>query len=63
MPNAFIISRKGKRIRNETIYTKSKIIKIQLIEFDGKLYWIKRVNGIMKDFMEVTPNAKKTIME
>ena len=52
---AFIISRKGKRVREEIIYNSTKIIKIQLIKFEDRLFWIKRVNGLIKDFVEVTP--------
>lgn len=63
MPSAFIVCRKGNKIKNEVIYTKSKIVKIQLIELNGNIYWIKRVNGIIKDFTEVTSNAKETSLE
>lgn len=63
MPSAFIVCRKGNKIKNEIIYTKSKVIKIQLIELDGRIYWLKRINGIIKDFMEVIPNAKEITME
>ena len=63
MPSAFIVSRKGRKLKEEIIYTKTKIIKIQLFEYGNKIYWMKRINGIIKDFMEVMFNAKETNME
>lgn len=63
IPSPFVVSRKGRKICDETINNKTKIIRIQLIEFNNRLYWIKRINGIIKDFMEVTPNAKEIIVE
>lgn len=63
IPSPFVVSRKGRKICDETIHSKTRIIRIQLIELNNRLYWIKRINGIIKDFMEVTPNAKEIIVE
>ncbi len=55
--NYFIIEKKGNKIKDELIYNEGQFIRIKLIEFNNKIYWIKKVNGIIKDFMEVGINA------
>ena len=59
----FIIVRKGKKIRDEKIYNEGQFVRILLIEFNNKIYWIKKINGIVKDFLEVDPNAKEIRMD
>lgn len=55
--NPFIICRKGKRIKDEMIYNEGQFVRIILLEFNNKIYWIKKINGVIVDFMEVKLNA------
>ena len=38
-----IIERKGNIIKDETIYNEGQFIRIKLIEYNGKIYWIKKI--------------------
>lgn len=51
--NIFIIERKGNKIEDEKIYNEGQFVRIKLIEYNNKIYWIKKINGIVKKCREV----------
>ncbi len=51
--NVFVIERKGNKIEDEMIYNEGQFIRIKLIEFNNKIYWIKKINGRIEKFREV----------
>ena len=51
--NVFVIERKGNKIEDEMIYNEGQFIRIKLIEFNNKIYWIKKINGKIEKFREV----------
>lgn len=51
--NVFVIERKGNEIEDEMIYNEGQFIRIKLIEFNNKIYWIKKINGKIEKFREV----------
>lgn len=51
--NSFIICKKGERIKDEMIYNEGQFVRIILSKFNNKIYWIKKINGSIIDFMEV----------
>lgn len=51
--NSFIICKKGERIKDEMIYNEGQFVRIILTKFNNKIYWIKKINGSIIDFMEV----------
>lgn len=51
--NVFVIERKGNKIEDEMIYNEGQFIRIKLIEFNNKIYWIKKINGRIEKFKEV----------
>ena len=55
--NIFIIERKGENIKDEKIYNEGQFVRIKLIKYKSKIYWIKKINGIIEDFQEVGENA------
>ena len=57
--NSFIICKMGKRIKDEMIYNEGQFVRIILTEFNNKIYWIKKINGVITDFKEVGVSAKK----
>lgn len=50
---AFIVERKGNKIEDETIYNEGQFVRIKLIEYNNKIYWIKNINGIVEKCREV----------
>ena len=61
--NVFIIERKGNKIEDEMIYNEGQFIRIKLIEFNNKIYWIKKINGRIEKFREVGENATTVSMD
>ena len=57
--NSFIICKMGNRIKDEMIYNEGQFVRIILTEFNNKIYWIKKINGIIVDFKEVGISAEK----
>ena len=53
-----IIERKGNIIKDETIYNEGQFIRIKLIEYNGKIYWVKKINGKIEEFKEIGYAAK-----
>ena len=51
--NMLIIERKGNIIKDETIYNEGQFIRIKLIEYNGKIYWVKKINGKIEEFNEI----------
>ena len=51
--NILIIERKGNIIKDETIYNEGQFIRIKLIEYNGKIYWVKKINGKIEEFKEI----------
>lgn len=51
--NFFIIERKGNKIEDEKIYNEGQFVRIKLIEYNNKIYWIKKINGIVEKCREV----------
>lgn len=51
--NPFIVCRKGEKIKDEMIYNEGQFVRIILTKFNNKIYWIKKINGSIIDFMEV----------
>lgn len=51
--NMLIIERKGNIIKDETIYNEGQFIRIKLIEYNGKIYWVKKINGKIEEFKEI----------
>jgi hypothetical protein len=49
----------GNRIRDEMIYNEGQFVRIILTEFNNKIYWIKKINGVITDFKEVGISAEK----
>lgn len=61
--NIFIIERKGEKIKDEKIYNEGQFVRIKLIKYKSKIYWIKKINGIIEDFQEVGENAATVCMD
>lgn len=59
----FIIERKGKYLEDETIYNEGQFVRIKLIEYEGKIYWIKKINGKVIKFREVCSIAAEINMD
>ena len=57
--NSFIICKMGNRIKDEMLYNEGQFVRIILTEFNNKIYWIKKINGIIVDFKEVGISAEK----
>lgn len=57
--NSFIICKMGNRIKDEIIYNEGQFVRIILTEFNNKIYWIKKINGVITDFQEVGISAEK----
>ena len=51
--NMLIIERKGNIIKDETIYNEGQFIRIKLIEYNKKIYWVKKINGKIEEFKEI----------
>ena len=51
--NIFVIERKGNIIEDEMIYNEGQFIRIKLIEYNNKIYWIKKINGKIEEFKEI----------
>jgi len=49
----FIIERKGNTLEDESIYNEGQFVRIKLIEYENKIYWIKKINGRVINFKEV----------
>lgn len=61
--NVFVIERKGNKIEDEMIYNEGQFIRIKLIEFNNKIYWIKKINGKIEKFMEVGESGSSVSMD
>jgi hypothetical protein len=61
--NVFVIERKGNKIEDEIIYNEGQFIRIKLIEFNNKIYWIKKINGRIKKFKEVGESGSSVCMD
>lgn len=57
--NSFIICKMGNRIKDEIIYNEGQFVRIILTEFNNKIYWIKKINGVITNFQEVGISAEK----
>lgn len=51
--NVFVVERKGNKIEDEIIYNEGQFIRIKLVEFNNKIYWIKKINGRIEKFRKV----------
>ena len=51
--NMLIIERKGNIIKDETIYNEGQFIRIKLMEYNGNIYWVKKINGKIEEFKEI----------
>ena len=51
--NIFVIERKGNIIEDEMIYNEGQFVRIKLIEYNKKIYWIKKINGKIENCREV----------
>ena len=49
----FIIERKGDCLEDEIIYNEGQFVRIKLIKYENKIYWIKKINGKIIKFREV----------
>lgn len=61
--NVFVIERKGNKIEDEMIYNEGQFIRIKLIEFNNKIYWIKKINGRIEKFREVGKSGSSVSMD
>lgn len=61
--NVFVIERKGNKIEDEMIYNEGQFIRIKLIEFNNKIYWIKKINGKIEKFREVGESGSSVSMD
>ena len=61
--NVFVIERKGNKIEDEMIYNEVQFIRIKLIEFNNKIYWIKKINGRIEKFREVGESGSSVSMD
>lgn len=61
--NVFVVERKGNKIEDEMIYNEGQFIRIKLIEFNNKIYWIKKINGRIEKFMEVGKSGSSVDMD
>lgn len=61
--NVFVIERKGNKIEDEMIYNEGQFIRIKLIEFNNKIYWIKKINGRIEKFRKVGESGSSVSMD
>lgn len=59
----FIIERKGTYIEDESIYNEGQFVRIKLIKYNNKIYWIKKINGRITKFKEVCSIASEINMD
>lgn len=59
----FIIERKGNILEDESIYNEGQFVRIKLIKYENKIYWIKKINGKIIKFREVCSIAEKINMD
>lgn len=59
----FIIERKGNTLEDESIYNEGQFVRIKLIKYENKIYWIKKINGRVIKFREVCSIAEEINMD